>query len=42
VNLKYITEFNRSEGEVILENELKAMISLDRTEEFLEKMQLLQ
>jgi two-component system, LytTR family, response regulator len=41
VNLKFVTEFNRGEGEIYLENNLKAMLSTDKTDVLIEKMKQL-
>jgi two-component system LytT family response regulator len=41
VNLKYVTEFNRGEGEIFLENNLKALLSADKTDVLIEKMKQL-
>ncbi len=41
INLKFVTEFNKSEGELSLVNGLKAMMSVDKSELFLEKMEQL-
>jgi two-component system, LytTR family, response regulator len=38
INLKFVLEFNRSEGEVYLENKLIAMLSSEKTELLVEKM----
>ncbi|HRB23815.1 MAG TPA: LytTR family DNA-binding domain-containing protein [Chitinophagaceae bacterium] len=41
VNLKYVTEFNRAEGEIFLEHSLKAMLSTDKIDLLIEKMKQL-
>jgi two-component system LytT family response regulator len=41
VNLKFVTEFNRGDGEILLDNNLKAMLSTDKTDLLIEKMKQL-
>jgi two-component system, LytTR family, response regulator len=41
VNLKLVTEFNRGDGELYLENSLKAQLSADKTDVLIEKMKQL-
>jgi two-component system, LytTR family, response regulator len=41
INLKYVLEFNRGEGEIHLENKMTAMLSSDKTEMLIEKMKQL-
>ncbi|MCU0321000.1 MAG: LytTR family DNA-binding domain-containing protein [Chitinophagaceae bacterium] len=41
INLKFVTEFNKSELEVTLAEKLTALMSTDKAEQFLEKMEQL-
>jgi two-component system, LytTR family, response regulator len=41
VNLKYVMEVNKSEGEILLENKLTASISAEKVDLFIEKMKQL-
>jgi two-component system, LytTR family, response regulator len=38
VNLKFITEINRGDGEILLEKNLKAMLSSDKTDTLIKKL----
>lgn len=42
VNLKTVSEYNKSENQLILQNKLTSLISADKSEVFIEKMKLLQ
>ncbi|MFC4262799.1 LytR/AlgR family response regulator transcription factor [Ferruginibacter yonginensis] len=41
INLKYVLEFNRSEGDIFLEEKLTAVLSADKTDVLIDKMKQL-